>query len=259
MTSLRELQAAFAGAVTGARSTEALEPLVGGPRSRTPDRIAVYAAAYFSRLHDVLREDYPKVAAALGYEFQPTVRNYLRAHASDHPSLRHFGRHLPNFLAHGPPAAVLPWLADLASLEWARVEAFDAADRRAMTLQDLQAVPAEAWPELRLELVDSARILTLSWAVDETWLALDQDGTARAKPRPTTLVVWRNGFVVRHRVCSGSEARAIGRVERLARFADVCDAFSRPENDDVAQAAEQAFRTLQQWIVDGWVASVAKL
>jgi hypothetical protein len=256
VTSLRDLQAIFAGVVTGASPTKALESHVDGPSHRAQSRIGVYADAYLSRLHDVLREDYPRVAAVLADEFHPMAREYVRQHPSDHPSLRHLGRHLSGFLSHHRPRKAPLWLADLASLEWARVEAFDAADRRAMTLEDLQAIPRELWPELRLELMPSVRILTLSWAVDDIWLALDQEHRVpRAVRRRTTLVAWRNGFVVRHRACSGFETRAIARVEQLARFADVCDDFAGPGDRDVARAAQRAFFALRQWIADGWVAS----
>src|SRR5712691_3043741 len=61
-------------------------------------RVAVYADAYFWRLRDVLREDFPRVAALLGPCFEETCRGYLRAHPSEHPSVRHLGRHFAAFL-----------------------------------------------------------------------------------------------------------------------------------------------------------------
>src|SRR5438093_7021934 len=95
--SLRELQRLFwrslADAPGGGSPAPGLVELVA-PRA-TLDvgaRVGVYADAYFGRLRDVLREDFPHVAALLGPRFEETARGYLRAHPSEHPSVRHLGR-----------------------------------------------------------------------------------------------------------------------------------------------------------------------
>jgi hypothetical protein len=256
VSTLRDLQMIFARAVTGATATDALEEHVAGTRERAHQRIDVYAEAYSSRLLEVLREDYPRVAKALGERFPAIMREYVREHPSKNPSLRHFGRNVPLFLAGRAPDDSPPWLSDLALLEWARVEAFDAADRAPMTLEELQAVPAEEWPRLRLELVPSVRTLVLSWPADEVWRALEEGSVpGRSGPRKTVVAVWRNGFVVRHRACDAAEARAVAGIARQAPFAEICEAMVESDDADVAGAALRAVRLLRQWVVDGWIAS----
>jgi hypothetical protein len=138
MTALRELQRLFADAVRGQGSTKALELRLRGATGLAHNRVAVYADAYLSRLSESLSDDYPKVAGVLGDRFIQTVRHYVRTHPSDHPSLRHFGRHFPEFLAAAGASDAPPWVADLARLEWARIEAFDAADSPALTFEDVR-------------------------------------------------------------------------------------------------------------------------
>jgi hypothetical protein len=252
MSRLRELQEVFAAVATGRISAEALGPTAGQSRAR----VEVYVEAYFSRLRDVLLDDYPKLTRAIGERFAALCRDYIRAYPSDRPSLRHFGRHLPAFLLEAPLSKERPWLADLARLEWARVEAFDAADRSTMTLEDLQAVPADNWAELRLAFVPSVHVLELAWPVDEIWRALDDRETVSSfAPRLTTTVVWRNGFTVRHRRCDVDEARAIALVSRAAAFAQVCEVWADHPGTDVALAAQHATAALCQWVFDGWIAS----
>ena len=91
---------------------------------RAPDeagavrRLDVYANMYFFRLLDVLRGDYPKLAAALGETaLHNLCTDYVLTHPSDNPSLRHFGRHLPGFLKKHSLGVERPHLADLAALE----------------------------------------------------------------------------------------------------------------------------------------------
>jgi len=259
MSRLRKLQEAFAAVATGRVSAEALDEALWPTACPSRAHVEVYVEAYFSRLRDVLSDDYPKLTRAIGERFAAMCRNYIRAYPSDRPSLRHFGRHVPAFLMEHLLSKERPWLADLARLEWARVEAFDAADRSTMKLEDLRRISADSWAELRLEFVPSVHVLELAWPADEMWQALDDGETSHSfAPGLTTAVVWRNGFTVRHRRCDVDEARAIALVSRGAAFAQVCEAWADHPGADVAVAAQHATAALCQWVVDGWVARDAK-
>lgn len=258
MTTLRDLQRVFADAVRGHGSIEALERQLRVAPDRARGRVAVYADAYVSRLGDVVADDYPKVAVVLGPRFAATVRDYVRLHPSDHPSLRHFGRHFPAFLGTAGPPDVPPWLADLARLEWARIEAFDAADHPTLSFEQVQSLPSDAWPDLRLKPVASFRTLELAWNVTDVWLALDEQRPTPAIESELTLVaVWRAGFAVRHRCCASPEARAVARLVASAPFAAICEAFADSSCVGIDDAAERAFLALRQWLADGWVATPA--
>jgi hypothetical protein len=250
MSALRDFQRVFAGAVLGTTSTGELESCVAAADPLA--RIEVYRTAYVSRLCDVLRDDYPKVAAALGDRFLAVATEYVAAHPSEHPSLRHFGRHLPEFLERSKPDA-LPWLADLARLEWARVEAFDAADATPLRFEELRALPDEDWAGLHLVPMPSLTMLRLAWDVCEVWSALDDERTPTSShPERTTVVVWRSGFVVRHRVCPLTEARGVALLQKIAPFSAICEAFAEPV-DGVDDAAARAFAALAQCVADEWV------
>jgi hypothetical protein len=251
MSALREFQRVFADAVRGTTSTGELESRVAGADPR--ERIEVYRTAYVSRLCDGLRDDYPKVAAALGDRFIGRATEYIAAHPSEHPSLRHFGTHLPEFLERSKPDA-LPWLAELARLEWARVEAFDAADATPARFEELRALPDEHWPGLRLVPMPSLTMLRLAWDVCEVWSALDDERTpTSSRPDLTTVVVWRTGFVVRHRVCPLTEARAVALLQKIAPFSAIGEAFAEASVDGVDDAASRAFSALAQWVADEWI------
>jgi hypothetical protein len=124
------------------------------------ERLDIYADMYFYRLRDSLAEDFPKVAARIG-------------------------------------AAPL---ADLARLEWARLDVFDDADSAPLTRQRLLAEGASAPETFALRLIPSARLLRLDACVLAHW-----KGDA-AEPGETTGVrVWRKGFGVHHRSMAADE------------------------------------------------------
>src|SRR6202007_2994198 len=51
-------------------------------------RIRVYSDAYYLRLRDVLREDFPKFTALLGDRFDEVVADYLEKFPSEPPAVR---------------------------------------------------------------------------------------------------------------------------------------------------------------------------
>jgi len=130
-------------------------------------RIGVYADAYFLRLRDVLGEDFPRVAALLADRFDEVVKGYLEAFPSRWPSVRHLGHALSEFLRRRTDTPKC--LADLAELEWARIEVFDAPDAECATIEDFVSIPAEAWPALRFSAIPAIKILRAQYPVHHLW------------------------------------------------------------------------------------------
>jgi hypothetical protein len=169
------------------------------------ERLDIYADMYFYRLRDCLAEDFPKVAARIGAaHFHNLATDYLLAHPSRHFSLRELGRALPGFLPTHSLERSFPALADLARLEWARLDVFDDADSAPLTRQRLLAEGASAPETFALRLIPSARLLRLDACVLAHW-----KGDA-AEPGETTGVrVWRKGFGVHHRSTAADEEECL--------------------------------------------------
>ena len=136
--------------------------------SRRPSASAVYAHAYFARLHDALRDDFGALARrSAPTAFHDLVLLYLMAHPPARPSLRHAGARLAGLLARSRAEffrARWPFAADLAPLEWAIADVFDARTRRVLVREELAAVAPEAGrPALRL--VPRCACSTFAWPV----------------------------------------------------------------------------------------------
>jgi hypothetical protein len=152
----------------------ALEEMIAGDeRLPAADRLDIYANMYFFRLLDCLREDYPRLAAALGEDrFHNLATDYLLAHPSENPSLRYLGRRLPEFLPGHALAKESECLVDLARLEWTRADLFDAADARPLTREDLARLSQEAAGDLALRPVPAFRVLRLEHDAPGLWREL---------------------------------------------------------------------------------------
>jgi hypothetical protein len=253
--SLHEVQRLFWESVAVQPGRNSIAPAFarlvrGRDDSDRKTRIRVYSDAYFLRLRDVLREDFPKVAAILGPErFDHVVAGYLEEFPSEQPSVRHFGRALAEFLQHRED--VPRCLADLAQLEWARVEVFDAPDAECATIAELASVPADAWLALRFATIPAIQTLRVQYPAHQLW----SDGKSLGVSASETLLrVWRkNDFQVLHAPMDERESAAFNKMISDEPFATICQTFAdMPEMD----AAQEATALLARWIEDGIIARI---
>jgi hypothetical protein len=243
---LRDLQARFWQSLAGEPDAELLATIAPSEHLDPAERLDVYRNMYLFRLLEVLREDYPKLVQLLGDDrFADVARGYLSVHPSHHPSVRHVGDALPEYLATSPPADLPACAADLARLEWARREVFDAPDATPLEAGDLAGLDPDRVAELPLELVAACITLVAAWPVHEVW----KDPGMTPAPKRTALRVWREGFKVFHAAIDDAEEAALAKLAGGATFATVCELFAKTAS--MEDAARQAAALLARWLEDG--------
>jgi hypothetical protein len=173
---LRDLQAEFAAAVFDERP-EMIARVHAG-RFPAAQHLQVYRNNVVESLTGALRAVYPVVEKLVGDGFfRYAAYEYLRAHRPRSGNLHDFGDAFASFLAGFAPAAELPYLPDVARLEWAWHQAFHAADAAAFDLARLGAVPAEQHAALHFVLHPSARLLTSEFPIVHIF-EVNQEGYA---------------------------------------------------------------------------------
>lgn len=253
---LRAQQQALQQAIVG--GTDAAPPGLLRPQpGGAPARLDVYRHAYRARLLAALRDHHEVLARVLGDEaFDALAADYIDAQPSRTPSIRWYGAGFAAALAAraaaGDARLPHPALVDLARMEAALREVFDAADAPPLGRADLAGLPPADWPALRLRLHPAVRRLALDWAVEPVWAAL-RAAAPGAEPelpapaaRPHTLLVWRAGLDTRWRSLADEEAALLARVADGQPFAALC-----AQAGDAAVAAQ----ALAQWLADGLLAA----
>lgn len=142
--------------------------------SAPAQRFAVYRNNVTVSLVEALADTFPVVRALVGDAFFRTLATaYVRRTPPRSPVLAWYGADFADFVAAYPPAVGVPYLADMARLEYARVLAFHAADAAPLplaTVAEHLADPAQL-PALRLQLHPSLAVLASSFAVVSLWAA----------------------------------------------------------------------------------------
>jgi len=188
------------------------------------------------------------------------------AYPPSHPSLRYAGRDLARFLETEPFAAIFgrrcAYAADLARLEWALIDAFDASDAAVLAREVLAGVAPEAWAGLRFRASPSLAVLELAWPVHrvrERFEQVDENGiwdiAPALEPVPTHVRVWRREESVYYRAIPALEAKLLGALIRGQAFGELCECVAQDVGE--ARAAERAAGYLETWLRAGLLSALA--
>jgi hypothetical protein len=174
---LRDLQAAFAAYLVGTdRADLAVEVL--GDTIPAAARLRVYRHHVFESLASALAATFPTVQAVVGEEFfRSLARVFIGRSLPTQPVLAEYGAGFPAFIAGHDAARDLPYLADVARLDWALSLAFHAPAGSRLAAADLAAIPADRLPLLRLGLAPGSVLVASAYPLDRIWAA-SQPGAA---------------------------------------------------------------------------------
>ncbi len=146
-------------------------------------RLAVYRNNVVSSLVDALADTFPVVQELVGVEFfRAMTAVFVRWSPPRTRILAQYGHALADFIAAFEPARSVPYLADMARLEFARVQAYHAADAPAVTSETVALALAsdERMGELRLSCHSSVAVVRSHYAVVSLWAAHQGQGDIEA-------------------------------------------------------------------------------
>jgi hypothetical protein len=171
---LRERQRQFAAAVFDGDARVAAQVLPG--RLTAEQAVQIYRHNVLGTLTTALGAVYPVVEKLVdsGF-FGYAAHEYLRDHHPMSGNLHDFGGAFADFLATFAPAAALPYLPDVARLEWAWHRAFHAAGTDAFDPARLASVDPERLPLLRFVLHPSAQLVASKYPIVRIF-EVNQDG-----------------------------------------------------------------------------------
>jgi hypothetical protein len=180
--------------------------------------VPAYRTNAYVAAERALSSSFPTVAALIGAEaMAPLAKAYRQAHPPARGDLAWLGEALPEFIATSADLAELPYLADVARLDWTLAQAEAAAD--AEPDHATLALLAELDPaEICLQLAPGAVLLVSAWPVVMLWQAhqtpAESDWApvrqALAERRAETALVWRQGWRMQAVALDAAQARLLG-------------------------------------------------
>lgn len=255
-----ELQQLFQAAVMS-REPLALHPLadalnaaIAPTHSLSPfERLEIYRSMYTLRCESLLADDFPALREAMGDdEFIALTHDYSYAHPSRSFTLARFGDRLPDFIAARAdmPAKRRSFLADLARVELAVSQVREAPDAPVLSVDQVNAIPSERWPSIRLQVSPAVQYLSLSHPVNVTYEAfLNDEPLLPLRPQQAHLLVYRKDQRV-HRMAIGRRAHSL--LEALLAGLPLGRALEESLSvHDGRDVQERVFSWLREWVSEG--------
>lgn len=169
MSVLREQQEGFARSVTGdvdeTYAQSICEVGLSGVR-----RLGIYQHSVTNGLRDALAGVFEVVEKLVGTEYFAYVADhYVRSHPSTSGNVHDFGKTFPDYLETFPGLDVLPYLPDVARLEWAYHAAFHSPVGSMLNINKLSQVAESKYDELNFLLSPACYLLHSNYPVLHIW------------------------------------------------------------------------------------------
>lgn len=245
---LRAWQVAFQEMVLKS-NPETARSLFHLPNPQEADlRLGLYHRSYASRLARSLSEDFPRVAAVLGEERTAALWNELLSRIpSQSWTLAEYSAEVPGFVSRHPIREKLPFLPDLAALEWLRVLASQDNGPDEEFEKSLAARSPEAWASARIRLNSGALFLSSDWDL------LGEPACSGPTPAGTRCFVVCQA--ARGRICerelSGLEQELWSEIEKDRPLGDLAQALV-----DRGFDGDQVSSLIAVWIREGLIEKI---
>ena len=163
------------------------------------ERVGIYHGMYLLRMKEALSADYPALQQCLGEEvFTDLLRAYVQEYPSRSYSFNPLSDHLPEFIAR---TATLPRAAfchDLARLELAISQVFDAEESPPLSPARIAAVAEADWERACLSPITAHRLLALRYNANAYLQSVREGRPAAPRPRrkDSFVLVYRRNYLV---------------------------------------------------------------
>jgi len=216
-------------------NTEELEQRIKAAKNLTlAQGLAVYRGSVIGKLNQTLSSIYPVCYRLVGKNFfEATALTYISRFPSLSPDLGDYGEQFPDFLREFEPAAKLPYLPDVARLEWYWHRVFNGEDATGLDLPALSKVPEEKWGEIIFHLPKNSVLIESAYPIHRIWqvnqpewkgeeqVSLEQGGIK--------IFLWRDGYEMRIDLPTEEEWELLKALLAKERFEKICEHLATEE------------------------------
>lgn len=161
------------------------------------DRLAIYRDNVNAGFINTLKTTYPACHKLVGDEFFSAMcYRYLQNTRSTSPDLNNYGNDFPDFIADFPHAQELPYLSDVAKLEWLWHRCHFFKKNKIADFKHLSSVSENELSQCVFKLAHDAVFITSEYPIFEIWEANVFDGagekTIDLNSSGSQLIIFRN-------------------------------------------------------------------
>ena len=233
MNGLHDIQCRFRDALING-DAHLVDKRIRGDGLPIDRRLNIYRNNVFTNLREALRALFPVIDKLVGAEFfNYTADEYIRRYPSPAGDLNQFGAHLAEFLIAFEPAAGLPYLPDVARLEWLAHKVYHAGEHSGMAIEQLATVAPERYGDLHFILNPACALLVSAYPVHRIWHVnqpgYDGNPVIDLNAGGVRLLLKRHAGLIEIQTLSTGEWALLGSLAADEAFAMACEQAQQAE------------------------------
>ena len=226
------------------------------------ERLEIYREQFWLRHTASLIEDFPGLSGILGQTaWEALIEAYLEAHPPTSFTLRDLGLCLPQYVANQRQLPQHALCSDMARLELAYLEIFDAAEPAPLNAGALTGIPEAAWQRARIALHPALRVLAFEYPVATLRTQLFHARTSGEivplpARQPQHVLLFRRNLSMFHEPISAGAYALLSALTRRVPLVPACEQAQAEAPEEAQSIAENVGAWFQSWAARGFIASV---
>jgi hypothetical protein len=214
--------------------------------------LSIYRNSLNTTLLNALREVYPVCNKLTGDNFfNAMAMIYIKKTPSHSKNIGHYGGTFPHFIADFPHTKSLPYLSDVAHLEWAWHKALHAKNTTPFYPETLMELSEEDHAYLVFHLPPSAILITSDYPINDIWQVnqkeYEDEPTVDLDKGGVKLLVWRQNMDMHLDVLQENEWALLSALQQGVPMGELDEALNEAQ---VTQLSEM----LADCVKRGWIA-----
>lgn len=235
--------------------------LTGNDRVSPVEQLEIYRQQFWLRHTQALVEDFPGVGAIVGQAaWERLTEGYLSAFLPTSFTLRNLGDKLADFIEADTALEHHRLVSDMARLEWAYVELFDAEDPPPLSLAELARYDEDALGAAELRVSAGVRLLKVAYPVVELRkqvLLAEGADVPLPSPESCNLVVYRSNLAILHEQLEDAAFTLLDALSRGEPLLRACECACALGSDATARVAANVGEWLARWVRLKWIIGIA--
>ena len=173
---IETLQHDFIEAIFGGDKAPAASHVIGDDKLTAEERFGIYSGSVHGILTQALGLTFPVCKALVGDVFYNNMcKIFIDAHPPTTSYFVEYGNQMPQFLSSFEHVKDIPYIVDVARLEWARHEVWHQKIVAPIDFSNLASLTEEEQPKVIFKLLKTMRLIKSDYRIDELWLAHQED------------------------------------------------------------------------------------
>lgn len=215
-------------------------------------RVGIYRNSVHGILLQYLASLFEVTQQLVGAEFFERLSDeYVDYAPPTRPFLAEYGSGFPDFMRQHEALQSMPWLTDVAQLEWARHQAWNAVNQPVSDFTRIVKLDEEQQASLCFQMPCSTQLLESAYATHQVWAAHQPEDFPEKLPleririrQQTYLLIWRAGRKLQQVELDESKWQFLSATQQGATLPELTERFQ-----------EQLPALLTTAIQSGWILS----